>query len=104
MLDQITKIARSRQKRKPHFRLASMIPRRLRYAITTAREGRAETARGPIVKKVRESSLIGDLAAVPPETTRILLHRKAGAVARALGESIQRHHVRVGKLGGRKKR
>lgn len=52
-----------------------------------------------------EITRLGDLAAVPPETMRALLHRKAeGAVARALGESIQRHHPRVGKLGGRKKR
>ena len=52
-----------------------------------------------------EITRLGDLAAVPPETMSALLHSKAeGAVARALGESIQRHHVRVGKLGGRKKR
>jgi hypothetical protein len=52
-----------------------------------------------------EITRLGDLAAVPPETMSTLLHRKAeGAVARALGESLQRDHLRVAKLGVRKKR
>lgn len=52
-----------------------------------------------------EITRLGDLVALPPETMSTLLHRKAEeAIADALGKSIQRHHPRVRKIGGRKKK
>jgi len=48
---------------------------------------------------------LGDLAVLPSESMSSLLHRKAeGAIAKALGKSIQKYHPRVRKIGGRKKR
>jgi hypothetical protein len=48
---------------------------------------------------------LGDLAALPSERMSTLLQRKAEeAIATAFGKSIQRHHPRVRKIGGRKKK
>jgi len=52
-----------------------------------------------------EIAALGDLAVLPPETTSALLHRKTEeAIAEALGESLQKYHLRVRKVGRKKRK
>ena len=47
----------------------------------------------------------GDLSALPDDKISELLHKKAdNAMAKALGDSLQKHHLRVRRLGGSGKR
>jgi hypothetical protein len=48
---------------------------------------------------------LGDLAAVSSERMTELLHGKAEeAIANALGESLQKYHLRLRRLGGSKRK
>jgi hypothetical protein len=50
-------------------------------------------------------SRLGDLAAVPAETIRSLLQQKVElAIARALGQSLQKRRPRIKKTGGKRRR